>query len=54
LAFSQFTATDSWLTVSEKQEQAKRRNIASYSAENIKQIVGSTNTFGYDPGRLRQ
>jgi hypothetical protein len=54
LAFSQFTATDSWLSVPEKQEQVRRRNIASYSAENIKQIVGSTNTFGYDPGRLRQ
>jgi hypothetical protein len=46
LAFSQFTATDSWLSVPEKQEQARRRNIAGYTSDQVKVIVGSTNSYG--------
>ncbi len=55
LAFSQFTATgENWLTVPEKQEQARRRNIAGYTSSQVKDLVGSTNTFGYDPGQIRR
>jgi len=52
LAAAEFFGDDSFLDESERALVQRNRNIESYTAENIKQLVGdNTHLTGYDPGR---
>jgi hypothetical protein len=52
IAWAEFTGQgDTFLTPEEKIEIDRRKRVGALSADQVKAITGSTNTYGYDAGR---